>query len=344
MVQNKDRGFGVIVLAAGKGTRMQSDDPKVLHKLAGRPMLEYVLRAAYALKPSKVCVVVGHQGDEVKKVFSSASDIEWVTQVNQRGTGDAVAQSADIFKGFEDPVLVLYGDIPGIKSETLRRLRMLHDSGGGAVTLLTAELEDPTGYGRVLVSGDGHVSKIVEERDATAFEREIQEINTGIGIYDPQFLFSSVKKLKPANKQRELYLTDLVEMARQEGRLVTRMQVKDPAETLGVNDREGLADAMRFFFDDKAKLMLERGVSLEDPAAICIEPRVMIEKDVEIESFTCLRGDTYVSAGCRLASSAVLVDTVLGANTRIACFTQLQNVRVGENSTIDSGCIIGEDK
>ncbi len=334
--------ISVLILAAGKGTRMISDLAKVLHPVAGQPMLTYVLETTQKLKPSKTVVVIGHQGDEVKKTFQDLPKIEWVRQKHMRGTGDAVACASGIFVKFRGSVLVLYGDIPSIKIETLRRLFMFHRSSNYAMTLLTAELEDPTGYGRILLKNDGSIERIVEEKDASASEKEIQEINTGIGIYDSQFLFQSVKKLTPSNKQKELYLTDLVEIANRDKKQVGRMRIKDPTEVLGINDREAQADVARYMYESHLSMLMKSGVSFEDPATIIVEPKVSINRDVWIEANTGFRGDTKISKQVSIGSGSQIIDSDVGAETKIGKHVVLDQVRVGSQVVIGSGTVIGK--
>lgn len=334
--------ISVLILAAGKGTRMISDLAKVLHPVAGASMLSYVLETTQKLKPSKTAVVIGHQGDDVKKAFLTFPKIDWVRQKQMRGTGDAVASASGTFSGIKGDVLVLYGDIPSIKIETLRRLYMLHRSSNNIMTLLTAELDDPTGYGRILLKNDGSVERIVEEKDANASEKEIQEINTGVGIYDSHFLFQSVKKLTPSNKQKELYLTDLVEIANRDKKLVGKMRIKDPTEVLGVNDREGQADVSRYIYENHLSSLMKAGVSFEDPATIIVEPKVSMGKDIWIEANTGFRGDTKVSKQVSVGSGSQVIDSEIGVETTIGKHVVLDNVRVGTNVKIGSGTIIGK--
>ncbi len=334
--------IAVLILAAGKGTRMLSDEAKVLHKIAGYSMLSYVLETVAKLKPIKTAVVVGHQAEQVRESFSDMPKIDWVTQKQMRGTGDAVASAASVFSGFKGNVLVLYGDIPGIKIETLRRLYMIHRSSNHVMTLLTAELDDPTGYGRILQGADGSVLRIVEERDASAEEKEIQEINTGIGIYNAQFLFSCVKLLRPTNKQKELYLTDIVMMANLTKRIVGKLKMKDATEALGVNDREGQADVSRYVFENHLEQLMKGGVSFEDPATTVVEPKVTMGKDVWVEANTGVRGDSKILKHVTLGSGSQIRNSEIGEDTTIGQHAVLDQVKVGKNVVIGSGTVIGK--
>jgi len=331
------RQKGIVILAAGKGTRMESEQNKVLHEVAGKPMLSYVLSAARKLKPSKLVVVVGHGGADVKKAFAGLKGIEWVRQKAMRGTGDAVKTSRRAFQSFAGPILILYGDTPGIRIETLRRLWMVHDSSKNVVTLLTAEAEDPTGYGRIMMDGEGSVAKIIEEVDANSEEKSITEVNTGIGIYEKNFLFRSLAKLKPANAKKELYLTDLIEMARDERRSVGRLKIKDEEETWGINDRENLAHVTSLFFEVKAHNLLLSGVTMIDPAGTSIEPHVEVQKDVEIEPHVYLRGKTKIGKGSKIGQASVLSHCELGQNIQIGSDVYMNSVKIGRESIIGEG-------
>lgn len=334
--------ISVLILAAGKGTRMISDLAKVLHPVAGYPMLQYVIETTQKLKPAKTVVVIGHQGDDVKKAFEDQTKIDWVRQKQMRGTGDAVASAAGAFSGIKGDVLVLYGDIPSIKIETLRRLYMTHRSSNHVMTLLTAELDDPSGYGRIILKYDGSIEKIVEEKDANANEKDVQEINTGIGIYDSQFLFQSVKKLKPTNKQKELYLTDLVEIANADRKVVGRMRIKDPVETLGINDREAQADVSRYVYENHLSGLMKAGVSFEDPATIIVEPKVSMGRDVWIESNTGFRGDSRIHKQVSVGSGSQVINSEIGTGSKLGKHVVLEQTRVGTDVKIGSGTVIGK--
>ncbi len=339
-----NRPLGVIVLAAGKGNRMESSLAKVLHSVAGAPMLEHVLRAAQKLSPVRLVVVIGHQGDLVRKAFAGVKGVRWVRQREMRGTGDAVRCAGGVFRGFDGPILILYGDIPGIRVETLQRLRMVHSASPNAVTLLTAELEDPEGYGRIVLNYDGTVARIVEDKDATPEELEIREINTGIGLWESRFLFPALKLLKPDNRQKEFYLTDLIRIARNAEKEVGRLRVKDAAEVLGVNSREDLADVSRVFYDDKATALLKSGVTLEDPATVTVEPTVDVARDTVIESHVTIRGKSRIGGRARIGTSVYISDSEIGDATKIGDQTTVRNARIGKDGAIGANTVIGREK
>ncbi|MCB0307953.1 MAG: bifunctional N-acetylglucosamine-1-phosphate uridyltransferase/glucosamine-1-phosphate acetyltransferase [Bdellovibrionales bacterium] len=319
---------------------MESDLAKVLHLVAGMPMLHYVLKTAEDLGSTKTVVVVGHQAQEVQNTFSSFLSVEWVLQSEMKGTGDAVKTAKPCFDGFPGPILILYGDIPGIRVETLRRLRMLHDSAKNAVTLLTADLEEPTGYGRVVVAGDGLVARIVEEKDATLEEKEITEVNTGIGFYDPKFLWEAIDRLKPTNQQGEYYLTDVISDARTHGRSVGRMQIKEPLEALGINDRSTLSEVTRFFEDEKAARLLESGVSLDDPGTTSIHPEVQIGRDSVLQGRVLIEGKSVLGKRCIVDAGSRLSNVHLGERVKIGTGVYLCDAEIGDGTQIGSGTIV----
>lgn len=232
--------LGIVILAAGKGKRMHSDVPKVLHEVSGKSMLSHVVDTSRSLSPDKIVPVVGFKADLVKEAFQGQSDLFWAIQEPMLGTGHAVQFTKRYFDGFEGNILVLYGDVPAITSHTLNELIDEHLQSRKAVTLLTALLQDPYGYGRIIKDEHDHIIEIVEEKDASEDQRKIQLVNTGIGIYDAKFLMEAVFQLQDNNKQKEYYLTDVILMAAEKGLHVGSVVAKDARETFGVNSPEGL--------------------------------------------------------------------------------------------------------
>ncbi len=234
--------FSTIILAAGKGTRMKSDIAKVLHTLNGEPLLAWPLRAARAAGSTRIIVVIGHQGEKIREQFPDP-ELIFVEQKELLGTGHAVLQAKEAFQGKNEEIVILCGDVPLIKPETIRALYEKRKSDGAVVTVLTTLVDEPKGYGRVIKSEDGRVERIVEEKDATAAERLIREINTGIYCVLGPFLFDAVASLSDNNAQREYYLTDIIEIACKNGLKATAMTVFDPAEVAGINTPEDLERA-----------------------------------------------------------------------------------------------------
>jgi len=237
--------LSVIILAAGKGTRMQSDQAKVLHLLQGEPLLAYSLRLARSIGSEKIVVIIGHQADMVRRTFPTAGCI-FIEQRPQLGTGHAVLQARDQFAGYEGMILILCGDVPCLKASTIESLIDCHCREQAAVTVMTTVLEDPGNYGRVITDEGGDVLKIVEARDATDQERSVREINTGIYCADSRFLFNAVAQIRNENSQREYYLTDIIEIACEMGERVRSFIATDPFEVMGINTPEDLEKARNY--------------------------------------------------------------------------------------------------
>jgi len=238
-------GLAAVVLAAGMGKRMQSDLPKVLHRAHGRTLVEWVLDAVRDVGIERIIVVVGHEADRVRAELAAAG-VEFVLQEPQLGTGHAVQQAAPLLARHQGDVVVLCGDTPLLRSETLQALHRVHVETGAAATVLTAEFTDPTGYGRVLRAADGSVLRIVEHRDASESERRVREINSGLYVFSGPLLFEALGKVRADNAQGEYYLTDTLEILRRAGRRVSAYRCADPREVLGVNDPEQLREVEEF--------------------------------------------------------------------------------------------------
>ncbi|MCK9363540.1 MAG: NTP transferase domain-containing protein [Syntrophales bacterium] len=239
---DKKTGFSTIILAAGKGTRMKSDIAKVLHPLGGVPLLSWPIKAAREAGSSRIVVVIGHQAERIRALFQE-SDLIFVEQRELLGTGHAVLQAREAFQGQSAEVVILCGDVPLIRPSTIRALYEKRRNDRAVVTVLTTVVDKPTGYGRVIKTGDGQVARIVEEKDATAEEKLVREINTGIYCIESPFLFTAVASLGDKNAQREYYLTDIIEIACKNGLLATSLLVSDPAEVAGINTPEDLQRA-----------------------------------------------------------------------------------------------------
>ncbi len=311
--------LGVVILAAGQGTRMRSRLPKVLHDLAGRPLLDHAIQAAKRLSPEKIAVVYGHGGEQVKSAFSDP-DLVWVEQKEQLGTGHAVAQALPALQGVEH-ILVLYGDVPLLRDKTLCSL--VTASMYSDLTLLTAAFDDPTGYGRIVRARDGKIQRIVEHKDATAGEREITEINTGILIAKRDALEGWLEKVDNKNSQGEFYLTDVIGLAVADGVCVQSSQPKELDEVAGVNDRAQLAHLERRFQQWQAEELMRAGLSLRDPSRFDLRGSLEFGEDVSIESNVLLEGDVKLGR-----------DVVIGANTVI------RNSLVGDGVVIKENCVI----
>ena len=319
----------VVILAAGQGKRMHSQLPKVLHRIAGRSLLGHVLDAAEALGPDRVCVVVGHGGERVREAMS-ARKLEFALQEPQLGTGHAVQQALPAL-GHAPVTLVLYGDVPLIRAETLRALVAASQD---AVAILTAELEDPRGYGRMVRDAAGNVCAIVEEKDATEGQRRIREINTGLMALPTARLASWLGQLRNDNAQQEYYLTDVVKLALRDQVAVRAVPVADTWETLGVNSRAQLAQLERVYQRNCADALLERGVSLADPARIDVRGSLECGTDVTIDVNCVFEGAVTLGDGVQIGPNCVIKNATVAAGTVIEAFTHIDSGVIGERCKI----------
>jgi bifunctional UDP-N-acetylglucosamine pyrophosphorylase/glucosamine-1-phosphate N-acetyltransferase len=318
----------VVILAAGQGKRMHSDRPKVLHPLAGRPLLAHVLDTARSLAPSRVCVVYGHGGEQVREATGDDS-IAWVRQEPQLGTGHALQQALPML-GADAQTLVLYGDVPLTRADTLRAMAA---AAGDGVALLTVTLDDPTGYGRIVRDG-GAVKRIVEEKDATAAQRALREVNTGIMVLPTRHLARWLASLRDDNAQREYYLTDVIAAAVGEGVPVRAVQPTSAWETLGVNSKAQLAELERVYRQDVAGRLLAAGVTLADPARIDVRGKLECGHDVAIDVNCVFEGDVVLGDRVSLGANCVLRNVRVDADTRIEPFCHLEEADIGRNCRI----------
>ena len=325
----------VLVLAAGKGTRMKSALPKVLHRVAGRPMLGYVLDAASSLRPESVTLIVGHGGDEVAALVKPEARVRCVTQEPQLGTAHAVLQAEGALREATGTLILLSGDVPLLSPRTLHALLAAHTAEGAAATILTALVDRPEGYGRIVRDQGGAIARIVEERDASAEERAIREINTGVYAFDLAVLFSALRGIACSNSQGEYYLTDLVSVFRKAGRHVATAPVGDPREILGVNSRADLARVGGIVRQQVNEALMAAGVTLVDPATTYIDAGVTVGTDTVIHPNVYLAGRTQVGAHCEILPNVQLVDAVVGDHVVINSFTVITE------STVASGVRIG---
>jgi bifunctional UDP-N-acetylglucosamine pyrophosphorylase / glucosamine-1-phosphate N-acetyltransferase len=305
-------GVAAIVLAAGKGTRMKSDLVKVMHPLAERPMISWPVAIAKQAGAERVALVVGHQGEKVREYFRGDSTMLFADQAEQLGTGHAVACAKESLAGFEGTVFILCGDVPLIRPETLTAMLAGHRERQATVTVLTTQVANPFGYGRVVKREGGRIVKIVEEKDATEIEREITEINSGIYCVEAGFLFDAVSRLDNRNAQGEFYLTDIIGLADERNRSSFSFLTADPDEVLGVNDRVQLAQAARVIRRRVNEELMLAGVSLIDPANTYIEAGVVVGRDTTIYPNVQLSGATVIGSGCLIEAGAIIRDCRLG--------------------------------
>ena len=328
--------LNVIILAAGKGERMVSQQPKVLHPLLGKPLLCYSLETAFALRPKKVIVVVGHQAREVKKTFGSLTGqkITWVNQGKPLGTGHAVLTASSQVK-LSGEVLILYGDVPLLRLETLQQMQRSFSEKQSDLMVATTHLEDPSHYGRILRNERGEVEGIVEEKELNPQQKRIQEINLGI-YWLKADLLGLLKRVKKSAVKREYYLTDLVSETIQAGKKVAGFVLKDSEEALGVNTREELSHAARLLQTRINQDWMKAGVTLLDPATTWIEPSVQMASDVVIHPGVVIQGKTQIASGAQVLAYSVIEESVVKAGARIGPFAHLR-----PGSVIGEGAHVG---
>lgn len=366
--------LSVVVLAAGQGTRMCSNVPKVLHCIAGQSILGRIISTLRLLAPERLVIVHGHQGEKLKDAFSEQTDILWAYQENQLGTGHAAKQALPLV-GNVDRILILYGDVPLISSETLSKL--LKTVPSHAMGLITWEAENPTGYGRIIRDEKGKVIGIVEEKDASDAEKKIKECNPGFFVVPKSLLEPWLSKLKPQNQQNEYYLTDILKFAIEEGITITTIFPKQNWEVLGVNDKIQLAELERAFQRDQAISLMKQGVTIRDPNRLDIRGSVKTGFDVEIDVNVLLEGNVtlgdqvkigpnvciknaVIQAGTTLLANCVIENAVIGANcsvgpfarirpgadlannVKIGNFVEIKNSQVGSNSKINHLSYVGD--
>ncbi|RUR80932.1 bifunctional UDP-N-acetylglucosamine diphosphorylase/glucosamine-1-phosphate N-acetyltransferase GlmU [Chlorogloeopsis fritschii PCC 9212] len=338
----------VAILAAGRGTRMKSNLPKVLHSLGGRSLVERVIESVQPLSPSRQILIVGYQAQEVKTATLSIPDLEFVEQSVQLGTGHAIQQLLPYLEGYTGDVLVLNGDVPLLRTETLKHLLQIHKEHQNAATILTAYLPEPTGYGRVFCNGENIVQQIVEEKDCTPAQRQNRRINAGVYCFRWQDLAKVLPHLQANNAQKEYYLTDAVTQVAP----VMAVDVADYQEILGINDRLQLASAYEILQRRIKEKWMMAGVTIIDPASITIDDTVELEPDVIIEPQSHLRGNTVIQTGSRIGPGSLIENSQIGKNVTILYSVVTDSIiqegsRIGPyahlrgHAEVGAGCRIG---
>lgn len=325
--------LAVIVLAAGMGKRMKSDIPKVLHPVLGRPMLSYVIDSVEKLTPKKTIVVVGHRAHEVEKVLDSKK-ITYAAQTEQLGTGHAANCADSALKSFKGDIVILNGDFPLITSNTLKKFVNQHQKKKADVSVLTSIVDDPTGYGRIKRDLKGEVVAIVEEKDATSEEKFIDEINSGTYCVKSSFLWNALKKVNTKNRQKEYYLTDIVEQARKNSLTINGSIISDSDEVLGVNDRIDLSIIESILKWRTNEKLMRSGVTLIDPETTYISPGVKIGRDTTIFPNTHIYGDTQIGKSCTIGPSNWIEDSKLSNGITLKSSCYITSASIKNNVTI----------
>lgn len=339
-MQDRDinKPLDIIVLAAGLGTRMKSRRAKVLHKLGGHTLIARVCRTAASLNPRHILVVIGHQGDEVRKAAideTANGELIFVTQPNQLGTGDAVMVARDQFDQAVSTVLILSGDVPLVRPETLETLTKLHREEKAACTILSVRLENPTGYGRIIRDGDGKFLQIVEQKDATEQQRQVREINAGIYCFEGSQLFDALKQVQPANSQGEYYLTDVPEILRHEGKTVAVYQHGDAREVSGVNTRAELAEFENLLRRATIRrLMLDSGVTFIDPSHTYVSDEARLGRDCIIHPGVHIEGKCEFGEGCEILQGSRISNSRLGQRVLVKDHSVILDSDVGDDCAI----------
>ncbi|MEJ2608910.1 MAG: bifunctional UDP-N-acetylglucosamine diphosphorylase/glucosamine-1-phosphate N-acetyltransferase GlmU [Candidatus Thiodiazotropha sp.] len=323
--------FGALILAAGQGTRMRSRIPKVLHNLAGKPLLSHVIETARSINPNQISIIYGHGGEEVPTRLA-AEDLQWIEQTEQLGTGHAVIQALPCLQRV-DQVLILYGDVPLISGSTL--VSLLSCLNSCDLALLTMDLPNPTGYGRIVRDREDRISRIVEQKDATERELDITEINTGIMAVSRPRLQAWLSRIDNNNAQKEYYLTDIIALAVEDGVNIQAVHPNSEEEVMGVNDRVQLAHLERYFHRQQADNLMQSGVTLADPKRLDIRGNLKTGQDVYIDCNVIIEGDVQLADGVRVGPNVLLKNCTIGEETQIFANSVLEEAQIG------SGCRIG---
>ena len=324
----------IVVLAAGKGTRMKSAVPKVLHRAAGLPLIDHVLRAADAISPTSVNVILGHEAEQLRNALQKRKGLSLAIQSPQLGTGHALLQAEPLLAGATGTVVLLSGDVPLLSAASLQALISTHEARGAAATVLTATVPAPDGYGRILRDAGGRITAIVEHKDASAEERAIREINSGVYAFELAPLFGALREIGSSNAQGEYYLPDLVRIYRDRGLPVETVALDDPREIMGVNSRKELAEVSHILHAGRIDALMASGVTVMDPATTYIEPDVSVGPDTILHPGVYLEGRTAIGARCEIHSGVRIVNTTIDDDVVVNNFCVLLDSHVARGAKI----------
>ncbi|MFR8414232.1 MAG: bifunctional UDP-N-acetylglucosamine diphosphorylase/glucosamine-1-phosphate N-acetyltransferase GlmU [Hominilimicola sp.] len=338
--------FTSVILAAGMGTRMKSKMPKVLYKVCGKPLSKWVIDASKAAGADKVCAVVGHKAETVKEVLGDVC--EFALQAEQKGTGHAVMQAIDVIKNSKGEVVILNGDTPLITAETINKAIEYHKNNGNQATVITAILDDATGYGRIVRDNDGSVLKIVEQKDASEEEKKINEVNSGMYVFDAQSLVYALDKITPNNAQGEYYLTDTLEILLSAGKKIGGYAISDNDEIRGINDRVQLNEAEKIMQKRINEYHMRNGVTMRNPESVYIEDGVEIGNDTEICQNVTIKSGTKIGSDCVIGSGSMLDRAVIHDGVDVLSSVILESevdegTHVGPFAYIRPNCHVGKE-
>ena len=338
--------FTSVILAAGMGTRMKSKMPKVLHKVCGKPLSKWVIDASKAAGSDKVCAVVGHKAETVKEVLGDVC--EFALQAEQKGTGHAVMQAIDVIKNSKGEVVILNGDTPLITAETINKAIEYHKNNDNQATVITAILDDATGYGRIVRDNDGSVLKIVEQKDASEEEKKINEVNSGMYVFDAQSLVYALDKITPNNAQGEYYLTDTLEILLSAGKKIGGYAISDNDEIRGINDRVQLNEAEKIMQKRINEYHMRNGVTMRNPESVYIEDGVEIGNDTEICQNVTIKSGTKIGSDCVIGSGSMLDRAVIHDGVDVLSSVILESevdegTHVGPFAYIRPNCHVGKE-